>query len=80
MGVMDMLEKSAKRHFAILALGAMATITAVGPANALEIKSSDVHAMGYPTTDAIQFMGEWLSAKDRWRAQHQHLPLDAARR
>ena len=41
----------------------MATVAAVGPADALEIKSSDVHAMGYPTTDAIQFMGEWLSEK-----------------
>lgn len=34
--------------------------TAIGTADALEIKSSDVHAMGYPTTDAIEFMGEWL--------------------
>lgn len=42
---------------AALALGVGYT-TAV---EALEIKSSDVHAMGYPTTDAIQYMGEWLS-------------------
>ena len=30
-------------------------------ASALEIKSSDVHPMGYPTTDAIQYMGELLN-------------------
>lgn len=33
------------------------------PATALEIKSSDVHPMGYPTTDAIAYMGELL---DKW--------------
>jgi tripartite ATP-independent transporter DctP family solute receptor len=32
-----------------------------GSAQALEIKSSDVHPMGYPTTDAIQYMGELLN-------------------
>lgn len=37
------------------------TVAFSSPSEALEIKSSDVHAMGYPTTDAIQFMGEWLS-------------------
>jgi tripartite ATP-independent transporter DctP family solute receptor len=31
------------------------------PAAALEIKSSDVHPMGYPTTDAIEYMGQLLS-------------------
>ncbi len=30
-------------------------------ASALEIKSSDVHPMGYPTTAAIQYMGELLN-------------------
>lgn len=63
MGVMDCMKTSARRQLATLALGALATVTAIGPADALEIKSSDVHAMGYPTTDAIQFMGEWLSEK-----------------
>lgn len=29
-------------------------------ASALEIKSSDVHPMGYPTTEAIQYFGELL--------------------
>ena len=52
-------------------MGAYRTITplaaatlAVGlaaPAGALEIKSSDVHAMGYPTTEAIAYMGDLLS-------------------
>ena len=36
---------------------------AVGNASALEIKSSDVHPMGYPTTEAIKYMGELL---DTW--------------
>jgi TRAP-type C4-dicarboxylate transport system substrate-binding protein len=31
------------------------------PASALEIKSSDVHPMGYPTTDAIEYMGQLLN-------------------
>ena len=31
------------------------------PASALVIKSSDVHPMGYPTTDAIEYMGELLN-------------------
>ncbi len=61
MGVMDCMKTSARAHLTALALGALATVTAVGPADALEIKSSDVHAMDCPTTDAIQFMGEWLS-------------------
>jgi TRAP-type transport system periplasmic protein len=30
-------------------------------ASAMEIKSSDVHPMGYPTTDAIEYMGKLLS-------------------
>lgn len=42
---------------------AMAATMAVTPAASLEIKSSDVHPMGYPTTDAIAFMGELL---DTW--------------
>ncbi len=33
----------------------------LAPAGALEIKSSDVHPMGYPTTDAIAYMGELLN-------------------
>ncbi|NJO37168.1 MAG: TRAP transporter substrate-binding protein [Rhizobiales bacterium] len=55
----------ARRQLAALAVGALAIAGAVGPsdADALEIKSSDVHAMDYPTTQAIQHMGEWLSEK-----------------
>jgi tripartite ATP-independent transporter DctP family solute receptor len=41
---------------AAMSLGLLA-----GTAQALEIKSSDVHPMGYPTTDAIQYMGELLN-------------------
>lgn len=48
------------------AVAGLAAICAVGwsaPADAIEIKSSDVHAMGYPTTEAIAYMGELL---DTW--------------
>jgi tripartite ATP-independent transporter DctP family solute receptor len=34
----------------------------IANASALEIKSSDVHPMGYPTTDAIEYMGQLLNA------------------
>jgi len=34
---------------------------AAASASALEIKSSDVHPMGYPTTDAVEYMGKLLS-------------------
>jgi tripartite ATP-independent transporter DctP family solute receptor len=44
-----------------LAVAAVALPLAfAGSAKALEIKSSDVHAMGYPTTEAIAYMGELL--------------------
>lgn len=40
---------------------AAAVSLAAANASALEIKSSDVHPMGYPTTDAIEYMGNLLS-------------------
>jgi tripartite ATP-independent transporter DctP family solute receptor len=49
------------RHLAASGAIAALALATVSTADALEIKSSDVHAMGYPTTDAIQYMGEWLS-------------------
>ncbi len=49
-----------KRHIAVPAM-ALATMFGAGTASALDIKSSDVHPMGYPTTDAIQYMGELLN-------------------
>ncbi len=49
-----------RKHLAGLSLAAAATFGAATSASALEIKSSDVHPMGYPTTDAIQYMGELL--------------------
>jgi tripartite ATP-independent transporter DctP family solute receptor len=45
-----------------LALVSLLGAGLAGPAAALEIKSSDVHAMGYPTTEAIAYMGDLLSA------------------
>ncbi len=39
------------------------TFAVANSAEALVIKTSDVHAMGYPTTDAMEFMGEWLNEK-----------------
>lgn len=44
-----------------LALASAMAVGIVAPAAALEIKSSDVHPMGYPTTDAIEYMGQLLS-------------------
>ena len=47
-----------KRIFPALAVAAGIW---AGTTQALEIKSSDVHPMGYPTTDAIEYMGQLLS-------------------
>ena len=44
---------------ASLVAGAVLAAPAV---HALEIKSSDVHPMGYPTTDAIEYMGSLLNS------------------
>ena len=47
----------------LLLAPALAAATAIGTlstASAMEIKSSDVHPMGYPTTDAIAYMGDLL--------------------
>ncbi|HET6468534.1 MAG TPA: TRAP transporter substrate-binding protein [Geminicoccaceae bacterium] len=43
--------------------GTAVAFWSVTQAAALEIKSSDVHAMGYPTTEAVAYMGDLLS---RW--------------
>jgi len=48
-----------KRH--LLAAAAACALGLSVNAHALEIKSSDVHPMGYPTTEAIVYMGELLS-------------------
>jgi tripartite ATP-independent transporter DctP family solute receptor len=46
----------------VASAAAMAAVLGVSfSAPALEIKSSDVHPMGYPTTDAIQYMGDLLN-------------------
>ncbi len=49
-------------------------VFAAPAASALEIKSSDVHPMGYPTTDAIQYMGElletWTSGRIKIKIFH----------
>jgi tripartite ATP-independent transporter DctP family solute receptor len=51
------------RYLGRVAVVASAVALAAAPSWALEIKSSDVHAMGYPTTDAIEYMGEILKEK-----------------
>ena len=54
------------RSFARHALGALAGVAlaaGASSATALEIKSSDVHPMDYPTTQAIAYMGDLL---DKW--------------
>jgi len=44
------------------AAAVLVLVLGVAPgSSALEIKSSDVHPMGYPTTEAIKYMGELLS-------------------
>ena len=52
-----------QRHLVTSAAAVAAVLGVSFSAPALEIKSSDVHPMGYPTTDAIQYMGELL---DTW--------------
>ena len=50
MDVMDLLGRSLRRRCIGLALGAMATVAAAGPASALEIESSGVVAPPVGTT------------------------------
>ena len=50
-----------KKRLVIPALAAAFGCATLSSASALEIKSSDVHPMGYPTTDAIEYMGELLN-------------------
>jgi tripartite ATP-independent transporter DctP family solute receptor len=49
----------ARRFKPVVAAAALAL--GIANASALEIKSSDVHPMGYPTTDAIEYMGQLLN-------------------
>ena len=51
------------RRLALASVGMALLLAGQLPASALEIKSSDVHPMGYPTTDAIEYMGNLL---DTW--------------
>ena len=44
-----------------LLAGLIMIVTGASVAGALELKSSDVHPMGYPTTDAIEHMGKLLN-------------------
>lgn len=50
-----------KRVVSGAALAMVMSLAAASGGSALEIKSSDVHPMGYPTTDAIEHMGKLLS-------------------
>ena len=50
-----------RRRIVVPALGAAMALGTLSAASALEIKSSDVHAMDYPTTQAIEYMGNLLS-------------------
>ena len=56
------MSKIRSRLIATVATAAVA-LSLSQPASALVIKSSDVHPMGYPTTDAIEYMGQLL---DSW--------------
>ena len=52
---------AARKFLAGTALAVAMSLGSVPLASALEIKSSDVHPMGYPTTDAIEYMGNLLN-------------------
>ena len=52
---------AARKFLAATALAVATSLGSVPLASALEIKSSDVHPMGYPTTDAIEYMGNLLN-------------------
>ncbi|MCZ6610814.1 MAG: TRAP transporter substrate-binding protein, partial [Alphaproteobacteria bacterium] len=54
------MSKIRSRLIATAATAAVALSLSL-PASALVIKSSDVHPMGYPTTDAIEYMGQLLN-------------------
>ncbi len=51
-----------KQLLGVLSAASLVMALPMAGAQALEIKSSDVHPMGYPTTDAIEYMGELLNA------------------
>ncbi len=54
---------STSRSIALRRFAAVPLLAAtLSSASALEIKSSDVHAMDYPTTQAIEYMGQLLNA------------------
>jgi tripartite ATP-independent transporter DctP family solute receptor len=54
-------EMSFNRRFLAAASAAAFLALPLAAPQALEIKSSDVHPMGYPTTDAIEYMGKLLN-------------------
>jgi tripartite ATP-independent transporter DctP family solute receptor len=51
-----------KQLLGVLSAASLVMALPMASAQALVIKSSDVHPMGYPTTDAIEYMGDLLSA------------------
>ncbi len=53
--------KSFRRLAVASMFTAAAAVGGVSAVSAMEIKSSDVHPMGYPTTEAIKYMGDLLS-------------------
>ena len=53
--------KSFRRLAVASMFTAAAAVGSVSAVSAMEIKSSDVHPMGYPTTEAIKYMGDLLS-------------------
>ena len=51
-----------KQLLGVLSAASLVMALPMASAQALEIKSSDVQPMGYPTTDAIEYMGGLLNA------------------
>ncbi len=62
------------RRLSLASVGTALLLAGQLPASALEIKSSDVHPMGYPTTDAIEYMGNlldtWTSGRIKIKIYH----------
>ena len=54
--------RAVRRLLLAAGLGLALGLAGALPAAALEIKSSDVHPMGYPTTEAIKYMGDLLNS------------------
>jgi tripartite ATP-independent transporter DctP family solute receptor len=68
-----MLSSRSRRHFVAAAV-ALALAPAVSAQQKMVLKASDVHALGYPTVEAIVRMGKKLEAQTNGRLSIQMFP------